>query len=319
MKKNNTFLIIAFLLVLIIPLVAYFNQQTEFTKIVKYYSDYSPLIIAVLTLAYVITTMLQLFNMQNQLNIMEKNLRLQNQTPLLIPSIETFSIEKIQPYVSPEDKFTSIIIMNRIHSKIFLRNNSVDIPFNVHIFPTLILKDGTEIPQPHIKPEKISIIFNENSSKDINFMFFDDKYKILEECYKKNFIIIRIEILYKNIFGAGFYSKYLFSLFPEEKAKSIIHKSINFIKSELPKFEVQRKKHKVLKSLDENEARKIFKEIKETIKKQFDEDMQLKTPQNPIECEIETVNFDKRLELLKKYYSKLVENYKVQYDMFNRI
>lgn len=319
MKKRFVIVLsIAFSVLMVLPLIAYFNKGTVFSDIIKYYADSSSFVIAVLTLGYVITTLLQFSTMRKQLNMMDNSLKLQQQ-PLIIPEIETFKVEKMKPYCGPEDGFTSIIIMNRIHSSFTLRNKGYGIPNNIIIFPTLVLSDGTEIPQPYIRPNKISIICDSDPSENNRIMFFDDKYRILNDLEKINSIHLRVEILYKNIFGAGFYNLYSFVIKTNNISQQSIEKTMDFITNELPKLKVSQEKHRVLKHIDEKEADEIFGKMRDSINAVFTDDINLEVNKATEECVIEIVDFDDKFENLKNKYSNLVEkNYKQQFDMFNR-
>jgi hypothetical protein len=319
MKKAIFYIIgVVFLLIIIIPLIAYFTPNSDFTKIIKCYTDYSAFIIAALTMAYVITTTLQYTNMKNQLNMMETSLKLQVQ-PLPVPSILEFEMEKIRPYLGPEDKFTSVIIMNRVHAKIQLNNNGSGIPMSINIFPTLILEGEIQLPQPHIEPNTVSIITEGKTSNKIGLMFFDDQYLILNHIDKKRELKIVFEILYKNIFGAGFYSKYTFKVGTKREERANVKDSLKFINEELPNFKMKLEKHKALKSIDREEARAIFTEIETIITYRIKNDIIFDIPSEVFECDVSVVNFEEKLSELKTKYNSLVEKYyKKQFEMYTK-
>jgi hypothetical protein len=320
MKKLILYIAIGgFALILVIPFFTYIFPNSEFAKLLKHYSDNSSFIIAFLTFAYVLTSMFQLFNMKSQLSMMDKNMKLQIQ-PLPVPSIIKFEIEKMRPYCGPEDNFTTIKIMHRIHSIISIRNNGNGIPINIHIFPTLILNNGIEIPQPCIAPEKISILTEGKQSNNIKIFFFDDNYKIIEQLSKNQKIKLKLEIVYKNIFNSGFYSNYLFILEPNEKSHLLINDSFEFVKNDLPTYKVEQEKHRVIKPLDQSEAEKILDKINNSILQKFNENIILLAPEESIECNIEIVNFETKLKSLIEKYKILVDNnYKKLSELFEKI
>ncbi len=184
----------------------YFFQDSVLGKMILYYSRLSPLVIVLLTLAYVITTQRQLKSMEKQLDIMDSSVRLQIQ-PLPVPSIDDVKLEKIRPYLSPVTNFEKVELLSRFHFDITFKNAGTGAALNTTVFASILIRNRKEkdivIEIPQFSPKQIHLIC-EDEKKLETFMLVDREFEIFNSLNNNDEVILKLKIYYKNIFGSGF-------------------------------------------------------------------------------------------------------------------
>ena len=145
-------------------------------------NDTSTIVIMTLTLVYVITTNMQLSAMREQIKVMQNDTNLQTQ-PIPVPSIKDIKLEKIRPFIGPEDRFMRARIMSRFFCDFLFNNVGNGAALNVIIFPTIKI-GKTIIPSSSFRPELTHCISDKLSEENgIHLMMFDSGIEIAKAIF----------------------------------------------------------------------------------------------------------------------------------------
>jgi len=200
-------------------------------QIVDFISPISTLVIAFLTLAYVITTNRQLSTMRGQLTEMKKSRELISQ-PLPIVTPHSFHLEKPRFYFSPPEKEYSGPSRYRLDCTI--SNHSSSPAVNVHVCACINAgeKDDIHLLKSsanyfNVIPEKTTL--KPNNSDFPHFLFVtDDEARLIDGLCSfdpRKSPELQICTVYKNILGASFYCKQRFTLVLKNEEQNEILKN----------------------------------------------------------------------------------------------
>jgi hypothetical protein len=305
------FLILIFLLIIVI--FSYFIPDSIWGKMITHFNSLSSVFLIILTFFYVLTTNFQLRAMNKQLNLMKENTNLQIQ-PIPVPIIERMELERIRPFVVPENKFMKMTIKSRFFCDFQFKNVGNGTALNVIIFPTIII-ENFKIPSPSLRPELTYCISDEILDQNkIHIFMFDTGIEIAKAIINNN-AKLELNIFYKNIFNVGFHEIISYNLFINKKEER--EKWKEFFNNNQDELYKKQEKHNVLKPIDKEEAKIIFNEVSEYLKEKFSENLNI---QYQIESRSYTINIVDYIESVKKMEKENENNFKnVFKDMYKLV
>lgn len=313
MSKSQVGVTIGVSIVFLAVVLSYFFPEHPASKVVVHMNNNASVIIMVLTLVYVITTNRQLNVMQDQICVMQNETNLQAQ-PIPIPHIKECHLEKIRPFMGPEDKFMKVSIMSRFFSDISFKNIGNAAALNVAIYPTI--KMGKEcFPSPSLRPQSSHCISNQlEDSNLINLMMFDSGLEIAKGILSGK-AILQLDIYYKNIFGKGFHEYISYRL----RAKGETKHWIAFVEQDVKKYQTRIDKHNALKPIDKDDAGKIFDSLKQELGRLFNADLPLTFDVLPESYRVDIVDYENEIRRAEERNSELLkQHFKEFYDMWRQ-
>ncbi len=307
--KSRIIIIILIILIFSITIYSYIKPNSKVNEVITYYNSVSSLIIMILTIGYVYTTIGQLSSMKNQLNLMDKSVNLQVQ-PLPVPKIEEIYLEKINAYKSPEDGFSSIHVIYRFHCKSNFINAGNGAALNVAIYSSLVFDELEEAVTTQ-SSSQIYCISDKNMEKDtiIYTMILDRKYEILNALLEGS-LNLRMDIYYKNIFGAGFNECAVYSLYLKDEEAELAKGWLEYIKDFVKNNSVDFKRHKALASSVPSDAEMIFSRIRSDLENNFKSNLHINYRIEPESFEVKLVNYDESIKIMDKKYKEAFDKFK---------
>ncbi len=311
--KSILLIIIFTVFILLITIFSYLKPESVTNKIILYYNSVSSLIIMILTIAYVYTTNGQLSSMKKQLNLMEKSVSLQVQ-PLPVPNIEKIYLETINAYKSPEDGFTSISVIYRFHCKSSFINAGNGAALNVAIYTSIIFDDNPDAVATQASGQ-IYCVSDKNSEKDckVDSMILDRSYAILKALLEGQ-LSLKMDIYYKNIFGAGFYEQAVYSLHLKSEDEAIALDWLKYISEFIKNKSIDFKRHKALAKTVPPDAKAIFDRIRSELKDKFKENINIEYHIEPESFSIKLIDYDESIKDMDKKYTEIYHKYKNNKD-----
>jgi hypothetical protein len=236
--------------------------------------------------------------MTTQLKIMDKSVDMQIQ-PIIAITINDSYLEKIKAFRSPKFDFTKIQIFPRIFFTYELINIGNGTALNIFVFPTLMF--GNEI--IYAASRNINYISEKEQTPQINkFMLLDEDYIVVKALKNHKPIILKIDIYYKNIFGAGFHAYFEYKLYASKTEYPQIEQWYNFVNSDHAKYEKDMVRHESLYKKVQEDADSIYQRIKKEIEQLFTDNIPIISSQKSKSFSIELVEFDKEIESAQTEY-----------------
>jgi hypothetical protein len=238
--------------------------------LITYVSGVSTLAVALLTVAYVVTTNNQLSMMGRQLDEMRKAREYQAQPLPILREVE-FHIEKPRFfYTPPEDSYNAY---SRATGKFRVRNEGTHPAINIALTARL------RIPSPNKKntfggASRLVEVIAEGGSypptegKYESFLFTEDHnaelIATIREKDIKNPPLFRIRSVFRNTLGACYASTSLFMLYLKKAEDDVILKNWHAsIVAFTAKYKTELDQLSKLKKRDEKEWGRIFEQVKE--------------------------------------------------------
>jgi hypothetical protein len=293
--------------ILSITIIGYFYPNHIVSKLMVYYNSISSIILVGLTLAYVITTNMQLKSMKSQMKVMDKSINLQVQ-PLPVPTVKKTYLEKINAYVGPEDKFSSIQIIYRFHQDIKLANAGSGAALNTVVFTSLTSKKGKTFPaffsrdQVHCLGTKVS------DTANLSILALDNGFGILSALLEHE-LTLRMDIFYKNIFGAGFHEQADYFYHLDDKNKEEAERWLDFLKNGVSKYSTDMKRYSALHDKVPSDAKEIMSKIRKEIEPMFSTDINLDHFIAKESFEVKIIDYTSEVLAMEKKYKLSCDEY----------
>jgi hypothetical protein len=289
--------LIACLIILLVFFLIYYAINPNKTNILEFIMATSTFMIALLTLAYVMTTSRQLTAMRQQLQEMKKSRELISQ-PLPIPIPSKVFIEKPRAYYSPPDKKYNGI--SRYHVECEVNNHGTSPAVSIHLCSCLNVNINgktksfrSSLEYIDVSPEKSHMAAADKNAP--SFMFVEDESAIVIDALRsqdpRNAPLLRICTVYKNVLGASFVCRQSFQLFREtNEQEEILKKWQSQITTFSSTFKHEIEELKRLADKDSKGWDSLFKEMKETYTKMLEgEDQNIRAIQAPGAFKTETI------------------------------
>lgn len=272
--KRILIVVTFFLVVLSIAsiLIQFRNEDFDVLMSIYVVSTFS---IAVLTIAYVITSQNQLEVMKEQLTESKKSRQLTSQPlPTILP--EKFRIEPPRFFYSPpEDRYS---IQSRYYANYSIENKGNYPAVNIDISSLLILPKEEDKKQT-ATANHISVLQDKSSYPTNDFMFvYDSKGDVIKSLLYdsvENFPLLVIFTHFKNMLGGCFRQSQVFRVMPKQNTDIEELKNwLALINSFELKYQTEIKKMKKLTPYKDEEWNNLFDFLKEEISKSVKENEQ---------------------------------------------
>gem|GEM_PF-3593274 len=147
-------------------------------------------------------------------------------------------------------------------------------------------------------------------------MILDTDYSILKELLDGR-LKLKIDIYYKNIFGAGFHEKATYSMSLSEENRKIAKTWLAFLEKYIEDKKTDLVRHKALAKTVPEDAEEIFNKIKMELKETYNEDLKIDYRIESSSFNVELIDYDDAIKIADTNIDEAYEKYREHMDCQN--
>ena len=301
----------------ILAYFALFRNEMSLTNLVGYMASLST---TIMVLIYILTTTRQLDTMHHQLEEMQYSRSVQVQP---LPYFEKHKTVVTFPrfYTDPTEKHNKLILYCEVDFSLSISNIGSGPAISVDFIPSVCKLPFRDIPRHRIvlatetiAPTVDCLSLREGDSHDLTFHFGDREFSIIEALLAEYRVLLRCEIIFKNVLGMAFREKVSFwASLSSENDLETIRSCLKTAKSAEIEFETHVKSYERLRNLGKAEAaKKLLDHVNEELKKRTsgEESLELTMEHAPgsfVVGPISDSEYEKSLSRMKEQQRRVAE------------
>lgn len=300
--------VLAGLALLVVVGVAIFWKNPDF-PILSFVGGISTLAVALLTVAYVITTSGQLAVMNAQLEQMQRSRDFQAQ-PLPVTKLTKVEIENPRVFYSPpEDEYSAL---GRVYAHFQVQNEGTHPAINVVLSGRLLIpldKGSQSFESASILAEVVPESGVFPSSGNVDFMFTSDRKAEFIEALRrrdpKRQPVLSVMTIFRNALGSCFAATSYFQLsIPDSRTETRLTTWHSALVAFPVQFKAEIERLRKIRDKKEEDWSKLFSDVKKNFEKQLQDknNVELKFFSIPLSFKVEALSEDAFEKEIKKRY-----------------